>query len=461
MTVLAFAYLGGITCVSGAVTSGVVAASGVAFYGLAQVTGRVGQWETLVGGVLLIATAVANPEGIAGTFRARRAAAPPARGRRRNRRSVAGDDLPLLDARGVTVSYGGLHANDGIDIACAAGSLVGLIGPNGAGKTTFIDALSGFVPLAQGRVTFDGRRPRRRRALTHGPRSASLAPSSRSSCSRTSPFATTCWQQRSGLGRYSFLADLVVPADTRRQYLDQVDWALDRMGLESVAETMPNALSNGQRKLVSVARALAARPQLVLLDEPAAGLDTAESQTLGRRLRRAGRRRTTLLLVDHDMGLVLDVCDEIYVLDFGQIIAHGSPAEVRARPGGDRGVPRRHRAPRGPGMNGDPAGEAVVDVRGLHAGYGGVAVVRDLDLIVARGEVVALLGPNGAGKTTTLLTLSGLLAPIAGSVSVLGESSRRFQAAPRGAARTGPRAGGSLAVLRPHGRREHPPRCDR
>jgi branched-chain amino acid transport system ATP-binding protein len=95
---------------------------------------------------------------------------------------------------------------------------------------------------------------------------------------------------------------------------------------------MPNELSQGQRKLVSAARALAARPKLVCMDEPAAGLDTAESQALGARLRRIIDADITIFLVDHDMGLVLNVCDYIYVLDFGKVIAHGPPAVVRSHP---------------------------------------------------------------------------------------------------------------------------------
>jgi branched-chain amino acid transport system ATP-binding protein len=102
--------------------------------------------------------------------------------------------------------------------------------------------------------------------------------------------------------------------------------------LGDLADRLPSDLSHGQRKLVGVARALAAQPKLLLLDEPAAGLDTAESQKLGAHLRELVGSGTTIFLIDHDMGLVLNVCDYIYVLDFGRIIAHGTPAEVRTDP---------------------------------------------------------------------------------------------------------------------------------
>ena len=116
----------------------------------------------------------------------------------------------------------------------------------------------------------------------------------------------------------------------RRDAEARVEIALARVGLAGVADHLPNRLSQGQRKLVGVARALAAEPALVCLDEPAAGLDPAESAALGARLRVTVDAGTAMLLVDHDMGLVLGICDDVYVLEFGRVIAHGTPADVRA-----------------------------------------------------------------------------------------------------------------------------------
>jgi branched-chain amino acid transport system ATP-binding protein len=113
---------------------------------------------------------------------------------------------------------------------------------------------------------------------------------------------------------------------------DDVDWALGVCGLEDVATELPTNLSHGRRKLVGVARALAQRPRLVLLDEPAAGLDTTESLELGERLKTMPSEGVTILLVDHDMGLVLGTCDTVHVLDFGKLIATGTPAEIRENP---------------------------------------------------------------------------------------------------------------------------------
>jgi len=239
--------------------------------------------------------------------------------------------MALLEARGLTVSYGGLYANDDIDLDCEAGKLVGLIGPNGAGKTTFIDAITGFTPLSGGTVRFDGvdlsdKRPDTRAGmgLVRTFQSLELFEDLTVRDNLLVAAEQPKW--------YSFLADIVVPSRGGRAFRDQVEVALEALGLTDLADTHPSDLSHGQRKLIGVARALAANPKLLLLDEPAAGLDTQESKLLGRHLRGFLDLGVSLFLIDHDMGLVLNVCDYIYVLDFGKVIARGTPAEVRADP---------------------------------------------------------------------------------------------------------------------------------
>jgi len=191
-------------------------------------------------------------------------------------------------------------------------------------------------------------------------------------------------------------------------------------------------LPYGRRRLVAIARAVAAAPSVLFLDEPAAGLSDEETAGLGELIRRLARDwGIAVLLVEHDVELVLDVCDRVVVLDEGQQLAAGTPDEVRHAP---EVVAAYIGAPVADGEVGgavpaasaaSPAtSESLVAVRGLDAGYGDLAAVRALDLEVRAGEVVALLGPNGAGKTTTLLTIAGELAPLAGEVSCLGSSPR-------------------------------------
>jgi len=239
--------------------------------------------------------------------------------------------MALLDIRGLTVRYGGLAANADIDLRVEAGTVVGLIGPNGAGKTTFIDAITGFTPISSGAVEFDGvdltdRSPDRRAhlGLSRTFQSLELFEDLTVRDNLLVAAEKPPW--------YAFALDLLRVAKRRSAHEHQVNAALDALGLTDIADRLPSDLSHGQRKLVGVARALAAKPKLLLLDEPAAGLDTAESQLLGAHLRSFVSSGTTVFLIDHDMGLVLNVCDYIYVLDFGRIIASGTSSEVRRNP---------------------------------------------------------------------------------------------------------------------------------
>jgi branched-chain amino acid transport system ATP-binding protein len=235
----------------------------------------------------------------------------------------------LLGVECLGVRYGGVVAVRDVNLEVGEGAIVGLIGPNGAGKTSMIDALTGYHPAASGSVTFNGAditrlRPalRARRGLARTFQSIELFDD------LTVRENLQVAADRIGITRA--LRDLVLPI--RAKPTPAVDWALELCGLVDVAASSPAELSHGVRKLVGVARALAQEPKLVLLDEPAAGLDTDESAELGRRLKSLPEHGVSVLLVDHDMGLVLSVCDDVYVLDFGQLIAHGTPEEIRASP---------------------------------------------------------------------------------------------------------------------------------
>jgi branched-chain amino acid transport system ATP-binding protein len=219
---------------------------------------------------------------------------------------------PVLRANEVSVRFGGVHALASVDLEVQEGQLVGLIGPNGAGKTTFVDAVTGFVSYT-GQVELDGRELAR------------LSPHARARAglSRT-------WQSTELFDDLTVRENLGVAS--HRGDTAAVDEGLAMVDLEWAAELMPSDLSQGQRKLVGVARAIAMRPRLLCLDEPAAGLDTGESEELGRRLRRLADGGASMLLIDHDMGLVLSICDQIFVLEFGKLIAAGPPDTVRRDP---------------------------------------------------------------------------------------------------------------------------------
>ena len=226
--------------------------------------------------------------------------------------------------RGLSVRYGGVRALSEVDLAVAAGRLVGLIGPNGAGKTTCVDAITGFtsargsIQLADADVSQLAPHRRAKLGMTRTWQAAELFDDL--------TVAENLRVATAGAGWRTAMREAVsgrVTEDPR------IEAALARVGLAHAAKRGADELTQGQRKLVGVARALVAEPRLVCLDEPAAGLDTTESRALGKRLRGVADEGTAMLLVDHDMGLVLSICDEVVVLDFGRVIARGTPAEIR------------------------------------------------------------------------------------------------------------------------------------
>ncbi len=329
LSLIAFAYAGGITLISGAAFAGLISTQALFPYALDKWFGLNGNWFLLFGGVILVVTLIQNPDGVAGAFYRKThrrptfspdlpevALRPPdveaAQARERRRAATAGAP-PVLHVRGLSVAFGGVHALTDVDLQVGEGELVGLIGPNGAGKTTFIDAITGFVRHS-GDVELRGHAV------------AGQAPHAIAAlgCART-------WQGTDLFDDLSVRENLTVAAGTTAAPAD-IEAVLERMGLAPVAEAMPSELSEGQRKLVGLARAVVGSPALLCLDEPAAGMDTRESQALGQRLRELADLGQSTLLIDHDMGLVLGICDRVVVLEFGRVIANGAPDVVRRDP---------------------------------------------------------------------------------------------------------------------------------
>ncbi|MBC7302640.1 MAG: ABC transporter ATP-binding protein [Nocardia sp.] len=215
----------------------------------------------------------------------------------------------------MTVAFGGRRALDGADLVAERGQVTGLIGPNGAGKSTLFDVVCGLRKPASGRVLLDGRDV------------------TRSGPTRRARYGLARTFQRLELfGRLTVRDNLLVAAELgpqRRRAGAIVDELLERLGLTGIADHGADTLPTGSARLVEVGRAMAAQPALLLLDEPAAGQDSQETERFAALLRSVAADGTAVVLVEHDMGLVMDVCDQLYVLDLGKIIASGPPEVIR------------------------------------------------------------------------------------------------------------------------------------
>jgi branched-chain amino acid transport system ATP-binding protein len=227
--------------------------------------------------------------------------------------------VPLLQTRDVTVRFGGVAALKGVSLSAEAGLVTGLIGPNGAGKTTLFNVITGLQAPTSGQVLVDGR------DVTGLPvhRRAQLG------LART-------FQRLELFGSMTVRENIQTAAEIRelwsresRGARSRTDEILERVGLRHLADTPAHTLPTGLARLTELGRALATRPRLLLLDEPGSGLDTTESEAFGRLLASVAAEGTAVLLVEHDMDLVMQVCARIHVLDFGVQIASGSPDEIR------------------------------------------------------------------------------------------------------------------------------------
>jgi ABC-type branched-subunit amino acid transport system ATPase component len=239
----------------------------------------------------------------------------------------------FFEASGVRVSYGGVVAVDGVSVSVPTGKITGLIGPNGAGKTTFFNACSGAISADTGDVTLDHHRlshvgvaSRARRGLGRTFQRMQLFDSL--DVAENVAFGAEC-----GMAGSNPLRHVLGRRGEKRRVEMATEHALELCGLSDFRARNVGSLSTGQRRLVELARCLAGDFRILLLDEPSSGLDPTETLRFGEILRRVvAERNVGILLVEHDMSLVLSICDNIYVIDFGKPIFEGTPQEVVASP---------------------------------------------------------------------------------------------------------------------------------
>jgi branched-chain amino acid transport system ATP-binding protein len=227
--------------------------------------------------------------------------------------------MSLLRCDEVTMRFGGHTALDRVSLEAETGRITGLIGPNGAGKTTLFNVVTGLLTPTEGSVHVGDKE------ITK------LAPFRRARLGMARTF-----QRLELWGQLTVEENVRVAADIRRSWSRQrddvsadVERINDRIGLRDRADERSDMLPTGQARLVEIGRALAAKPAVLLLDEPASGLDETETEQLARLLRDLRDEGMTIVLVEHDMSIVMAVCDVIHVLDFGKIIASGSPTEIQ------------------------------------------------------------------------------------------------------------------------------------
>jgi branched-chain amino acid transport system ATP-binding protein len=228
--------------------------------------------------------------------------------------------MPLLSAENITVQFGGLRANSDVNVHCEPGQVTGLIGPNGAGKTTLFNVITGLQEPTQGQVLLDGVDITRK----------SPTKRARLGIART-------FQKLEAFSNLSALDNVRVAAESRKSW-DRSGFdpglvaheMLERVGIADVSHYMVGTLPTGTARLVELARALATNPRILLLDEPSSGLNEEETESMASLLRELIRDGLGVLLVEHDMAFVMSTCNFIHVLDFGQLIATGTPAEVQA-----------------------------------------------------------------------------------------------------------------------------------
>ncbi len=329
INLVSLALIGGVGFVGGAVLGAAMVPAGIINYLISGV-GDLEHWLLVASGVFLILTLIANPDGVAGDVvkRLSRLRTSAVVRTRRVAWSKATPETLVVD--GLTVNDGPTTAVDSLSFEVTPGQIVGLIGPNGAGKTSAIDAVSGFTRASAQRLTLAGSDLQR----------MSPARRARSGVQR-------CFQAVELFNDMTVRENLLTAAEQLRwsHWVTSVAWSrleelpddilavVEDFGLTDSLDRLPDELPHGKRRLVGVLRALAGRPRVLMLDEPAAGLDVNESVELGNVLRRiANEWGIGILLVEHDVGLVASVCDRVVALNFGKMIASGTPSEVLAMP---------------------------------------------------------------------------------------------------------------------------------
>ncbi len=235
-------------------------------------------------------------------------------------RGTAEPGLPLLEVRDVAVHFGGVKAVDGISLELEKGRIYGVLGPNGSGKSTLLGAMTRLTPMTRGAFLLDGVDYSRRPARTvHG-----------MGIART--FQTVRLLEDRSVRDNILLGLDTASREVRKESARRVEDVMERLDIRAVERMRPDELSYGMQRRVEFARAIISRPRLLLLDEPTAGMNTSEREEVGALMRQLLDEGVTQFIVEHDVQMMVDTCDHLFAMNFGKLIAQGTPTEVVRHP---------------------------------------------------------------------------------------------------------------------------------
>jgi ABC-type branched-subunit amino acid transport system ATPase component len=325
----------------------------------------------------------------------------------------------VFTLQGVSKHFGALAAVDGVSLQVERGELRSIIGPNGAGKTTLFNVITGLLPIDGGQVHFKGEEV------------TGLSPDQ-----MVAKGVSRSFQIISVFQDLTVFENLRVAVQARTPYrfnffsvteeLEDINKEAERIiatvGLNGREDMKASSLSHGDQRLLEIGLSLAANPQLLLLDEPLAGLSSRERTRVARLIKQLSGEHT-ILLIEHDIDRVLTLSDQITVLNQGKVIAEGTPQEIQQNPNVQEaylgGVRLEEVAP-APSVSA-PIVDGLLTVAEINTYYGKSHILHNVSLNVNRGEVICLLGRNGAGKTTTLNSIMGITPPRNGKITFRGE----------------------------------------